>query len=546
VSDFARRVARVGIVVLALLVASLASIAGVSACGSRSPARRSLVVVTIDTLRPDHVTATVAPALTRLAEEAVVFDNAISVGPLTLPGHASLLTGQYPPQHGIRDNHLFALDLAIPTYTSLLKSRGYDTAAFVSAVVLDRRYGLAAGFDLYDDAIPGEQPERAAADTLAAATAWLQRRTAAEPPFFVWIHLFEPHAPYLTGSYAAEVSLADRELGRFFETLRARGFWEKAVLSVTSDHGESLGEHGEDTHGFFVYDSTIRIPWILKAPALKPGRFAPQARIVDVLPTMMALAETAPSDAPGLPAVEGHNLAPDLQRGHDPALTAYAETFLPRHQFNWSELTAIRTPDLKFIEAPDAELYRLRGDPGETRNLAAAEAALAARMRQAVPAAGRAATHRAQADAVQADRLMSLGYLGHAYTAPLLSGAQRPDPKSRLGVYRLVMSALTLSESGRANDALEALTQAEREEPDLVQVHYLKGVILGGQGRYGEAARALERTISLSPSHLGARFKLALALLRLGDHAQAERILLDVVADEPRKISAHQKHPHNS
>lgn len=515
-------------------------LAGVPACGPSPPARRSLLVITIDTLRPDHVTAAVAPALTRLAAEAVVFDNAISVGPLTLPGHASLLTGQFPPQHGVRDNHLYALDPAIPTYTSLLKSRGYATAAFVSAVVLDRRYGLAPGFDTYDDAVAGDTPERGAVATLGAAMSWLDRRTATDTPFFVWVHLFEPHAPYLTGTYAGEVSAADRELGGFFETLRTRGLWDDLVVSVTSDHGESLGEHGEDTHGYFVYDSTIRIPWILKAPALAAGRFVPQVRLVDVLPTMIALAETAPADTPGLTAVEGRDLSGDIRGARDPGLTAYAETLLPLHQFNWSELAAIRTPDLKFIEAPDPELYRLRDDPAETHNIVALEPALAERMRRAVPTVSRAAARRAQVDAVQADRLLSLGYLGHAYTAPAPAGTRRADPKSRLAVYQLVMSALTLSETGRPAEALDALTQAERQEPDLVQVHYLKGVILGGQERYREAAAALERTVALSPTHLIARFKLALAYLRLGDHTRAEGILQAVVADEPRNMRAYQ------
>lgn len=526
-----------------MLSALLAALVAASACGTPPPARRSILLVTIDTLRADHVTAALAPALSRVGTEGVAFDNAVSVGPLTLPSHASLLTGQFPPAHGVRDNYLFALDTSTPTYTQLLKTRGYDTAAFISAVVLDKRYGLASGFDVYDDAIDGDRPERPAGLTLAAAERWLAGRAANAPPFFMWVHLFEPHAPYLAGSYAAEVTAVDREVARFFDVLRGRGVWDNLVLSVTADHGESLGEHGEDTHGFFIYDSTIRIPWLLKAPGLAAGRFAPQVRLVDVMPTMLALADTAAPGAPEAPAVEGTDLVPSLRAGTDPGLSAYAETLLPKHQFGWSELSAIRTPDLKFIEAPEPELYRLRDDPGESRNLAASEAALVAKMRRVVAAtaaSGTPSAMRTQADAVEAQKLMALGYLGRAFSTPISSGAQRPDPKRKLEVYRLVMSALTLSEAGTPDAALTALAAAERAEPDLTQVHYLKGVILGGLERYREAAIALERTVALSPAHVLARFKLALAYLRLGEHARAEAVLLAVVADEPNNTRAYQ------
>jgi arylsulfatase A-like enzyme/Flp pilus assembly protein TadD len=522
----------------------IALVVGAGACRSSPPARLPIVLITIDTLRADHVSDAIAPTLAALGRDAVVFDNAVSVGPVTLPAHASLLTGQFPPAHGVRDNHLFALDASIPTYTSLLASRGYDTAAFVSAVVLDRRHGLNAGFGVYDDVITGESPERPAAETLAAAERWLgSRTTAAATPFFLWIHLFEPHAPYLAGSYAAEVTQVDRELARFFETLRRLGLWNHIVLSVTSDHGESLGEHGEDTHGFFIYDATIRIPWLLKAPTLPGRRFSPQVRLLDIMPTMLKLAGTAAAEAIDLPAVEGRSLAEDIRAGADPGLTAYVETLLPRHQFNWSELAGIRTADLKFISAPEPELYRLGEDPGETRNLAASEADLAARMRRVVAqaAAGRAAARRAPSEMVDAERLLSLGYLGQGSSAAEEpTGSPRPDPKRKLEVYRLVMAALTLSESGRADAALEALAKAERDEPDLTHVHYLKGVILGGQERYREAAGALERTVALNPKHVLARFKLALAYLRLGNHTRAEAVLQAVVADEPRNMRAYQ------
>lgn len=521
----------------------IAAACAASACGS-VPARRSIILITIDTLRPDHVSASISPALDALARQAVVFETAITVAPLTLPAHASLLTGQIPPAHGVRDNHLYSLDAKVPTYTSWLEARGYDTGAFVSAVVLDRRYGLDRGFDVYDADMPGQGPERRARDTLDRAEQWLSERSGAgHAPFFLWIHLFEPHAPYGAGSYASEVTDVDRELGRFLTVLRERGLWDDAVLSVTSDHGESLGEHGEDTHGYFVYDSTIRIPWILKAPDLAASRFTPQVRILDVMPTMIALAEAADETASALGPVEGVDLSASLSGGVDPGLDAYTETFLPRHQFNWSELKAIRTSSLKFIEAPTPELYRWRDDPGESRNLARSEAATAARMQSIVARASAsafAAPRRPQSDVAEAEKFMALGYVGQVDTRAEAAGVMRPDPKDKLEVYRLVMSALTLSESGRPDEALDALRRAERLEPDVTQVHYLQGVILGGQNRYREAAASLERTVAMNPRHDQARFKLALAYLRLGETTRAETVLRAVLADEPNNMRAYQ------
>lgn len=502
-----------------------------------------MILITIDTLRHDYINRDLAPALATLAREAMVFDTAVSVGPLTLPAHASLLTGLLPPAHGARDNHLFSLDGATATYPTLLKSRGYQTAAFVSAVVLDRRYGLDSGFDLYDDAMPGQHPERSARDTLSRAEQWLASRDGAtREPFFLWIHLFEPHAPYVTGSYAGEVTDVDRELGRFFDVLRTGGLWDEAVISVTSDHGESLGEHGEDTHGFFIYDSTIRVPWILKAPTLAHGRFAPQVRLLDVIPTMVALAE-ASETTPILSQAEGVDLSPYLRDGGDPGLDAYSETLLPSHQFNWSELKSIRTSTFKYIEAPEPELYRWRDDPGETKNLADSEKSTVARMQAIVARASTVATEaprRLSSDVVEAEKFLALGYIGHAHRPVGAGMTDRPDPKDKVGIYSLVMSALTLSESGRPEEALDALDRAADLEPNLTQVHYLKGLILGGQDRYKEAAAALERAVALNPRHVLARFKLALAYLRLGATAKAETVLQGVIADEPRNMRAYQ------
>jgi choline-sulfatase len=496
-----------------------------------------MIVITVDTLRADHVTPQVAPALANLARESVAFDQAITVAPLTLPSHTSLFTASYPPVHGVRDNAIYSLPAGTATYASKLRERGYATAAFVSAVVLDKRFGLDAGFDRYDDEISGS-PERHAAETLTRARDWLATNAVAGRPFFVWIHLFEPHAPYLAGSYAAEVTAVDRELDKFFSMLRERGLWNDLVLSVTSDHGESLGEHGEKTHGFFVYDSTLHIPWLLKARGLRARRFPHQVRIVDVMPTMVSLAGAG---AEALAGSDGVDLQRFIEGGNTPQLEAYADTMLPRHQFQWSDLRAIRNGALKYIAAPRPELYDVVADPGEQRNLIAERRGDAERLRkilEAIERRGSGAQRNAATDASLEEKFKALGYIGYAPAAPAVDNATLADPKDKLDVYMRAMTALEESENDKPEDALATLNAAERLDPNVAQIHYLKGSILGTEERYRDAAAALERAVTINPRFVLARFKLALAYVRLSRLDRAEEILRGVIADEPRNFRA--------
>jgi choline-sulfatase len=500
--------------------------------------RRSIVLVTIDTLRADAIGAG-TPALERLRAESLDFAQAVTVAPLTLPAHASLFTGLFPPAHGVRDNHIFALAQDLPSYTEMVRASGYATGAFVSSIVLAKRYGLARGFDEYDDQVEG--PERAGAETVERATAWLNR---VREPFFLWVHLFEPHAPYKAGSYAADVTEADRQTGRLLDALRARGMWDRTVVSITSDHGEALGDHGEATHGFFLYDSTLRIPWLLRAPGLAPGRYPHQVRIVDIMPTTTAIAGARGGGGGGpvvaVTALDGIDVGQHVAGQTDPNLEGYAETLLPRHQFNWSALRALRTPRFKYIEAPRPELYDLEKDPAERVNSAAGageRAAAATRALGAIERRGRRATRGPAADPALSDAFLSLGYIG--YAPPAAGGeATRPDPKDRLGVYLLVMRAIEESERGDRARALATLMDAAQQDPDVAQTHFLAGTILGQEGRFREAAAALERTLAINPRYTAARFKLALAKLRLGDHAAAERELDIVLREDPNDVRA--------
>jgi choline-sulfatase len=464
----------------------------------------------------------------------VVFDQAITVAPLTLPAHASLLTAAYPPRHGVRDNQVFALPAEIATFPAALKERGYATGAFVSAVVLDRHFGLNRGFDVYDDEIAG--PERSASETLARAERWID---GSGRPFFIWIHLFEPHAPYKSGSYEGEVKVVDAALGTFFAHLRDRGLWDNLIVSATSDHGESLGEHREQTHGFFLYDATLRIPWILKAPGLQPRRLPHLVRIVDEMPTIAELAGGAGRVLSDSANVDGVSLASVAAGAASQSLDAYSETYLPRDQFGWSALASVRNERLKYIEAPRSEFYDLTSDPAEAVNLITTRQDDANRLRRVLAATGRQSgrTTRPQSDPMLTEKLLSLGYIGYS-PAAAGSNASLADPKDKIEVYNFTMQALELSENGDLAGALRSVEQAERLDPHVAQVQFLKGSLLGQAGRFDQAVAALERTLALNPGYTGARFKLALALLRLGRADRAAEALNEAVREQPNDFRA--------
>jgi choline-sulfatase len=509
-----------------IVASSVAAVCIAAGCG-RAQSRRSLpssiVLITVDTLRSDYVRPDIAPAMAAFGREALIYDQAITAAPLTLPAHTSLLTGLDPPRHGVRDNEIYALSASVPTYPSLLKARGYRTAAFVSAPVLNRRYGLDRGFDVYDDEISG--PERDGTTTVAHAERWID---AAPQPFFAWVHLFEPHAPYRTGAYASEVSAADRAIDSLFKHLRSAQLWDDLVVSLTSDHGESLGEHGEDTHGFFLYEATLHIPWMLKAPHVTPGRVGRLARIVDELPTVLDVAGVHLE----APQSDGIDLAPAAR--NNPPAQAYSETFLPRDQFGWSELLSLRSERLKYIDAPQPELYDLARDPVERTNVVSVQPADARSLSHSLHAMAHASappgTAATPPSAIVAEQLMSLGYLG--VSRPSRRG-DLADPKSKLEVYKLTMRALELSEHDDADAALETVTRAEALDPKVAQVEFLKGSLLGRMGRFDEAVAALERTLALDPQHAPARYKLALAWLRLGRHDRAGEALHELLRQHP-------------
>jgi tetratricopeptide (TPR) repeat protein len=493
---------------------ALAAIAVIACTSCRQAAvdrpRPNVLLITIDTFRADRLGVGVAPALDRLAESSIRFTAARTAVPLTLPSHATILTGLLPPAHGVRENGVDQLGASHPTVAALLKTAGYETAAFVGAFVLDRRFGLARGFDVYDDRIPRDpaameslEAERSASVVIDRALAWLKTKDAAgslpdlsAPPsrFFVWIHLYDPHAPYTPPPefgrraptpYDGEIAYADAQIARVFDWLHARGQTDRTLVIVAGDHGEGLGYHGERTHGMLLYDSTLRVPLIVAAPGERPARRDEAVSLVDIAPTILhAVGLTPPAE------MQGH----DLLRGI-PNTNLYSETEYPRVA-GWSPLAALTDGRWKVIRAGGAsEVYDLADDPQEQRDLAASQAniveAMSARITAIRNGGGTAAPRSISPDAEQ--RLRSLGYV--ASTAPQAVDANAPNPAARVADWNTFEDALSALNGHRAGalPALEAL--AKRNPGALVfQATYARAQKEAGHvdralAAYREAAR---------------------------------------------------------
>jgi arylsulfatase A-like enzyme/Tfp pilus assembly protein PilF len=413
-----------------------------AACGGTEPtgapaspsAVRSVVLITVDTLRADRVgaygdTTARTPAMDALAARGVRFTNAFSAAPITLTSHASMLTGRYPSGHGARHNGM-RMDLAVPTLADTLSRAGLQTAAFIAAFPLDRRFGLIKGFGTYGDRMPrgpDGRPanERSGQMVVDEALVWLQRHRTDR--FFLWVHLFEPHAPYgdaRTGRpaqarYADDVAEADRQVGRLLDGLGDAA--ASTLVVLTSDHGEAFGEHGEIAHSIFVYDTTLRVPLVIAGPAIAPRTVDGDVSLVDLAPTIASQLRTGAFDADGI------DLSPVLAGASPPARTIYAESFAPLLDFGWSPLRAVRSAGWKFISAPKSELYQIAMDPGEAKNVIASDRSRAATLQADVDRfAGDTPPVGRKMDAEAAARLQALGYVSGRP-----SGTARPDPKDR-------------------------------------------------------------------------------------------------------------------
>jgi tetratricopeptide (TPR) repeat protein len=459
----------------------------------------------------------------------MVIENAFAHSPVTLPSHATLLTGRLPNEHGVRSNSLYRLTEAETTLAEVLRDAGYKTGAFVAAAVLDHRFGLAQGFEIYDDEIGPRGPEqliaeRPAASVAARAVDWLGG--VGESAFFLWVHFFDPHHPYdppeplrsrfADSPYDGEISYCDQQIGRLLEALRENGLRENTLVVVCSDHGESLGEHEEPTHGIFIYDATLRVPLILSGPGIPPGvRLEPGPKgLVDVFPTILARLGI---ESPGMVSGE------DLLAG-EPRELLYAESYMPRDFYNWSELRAVRTSKFKYIQAPQPELYDLASDPGENRNIVETQPQIAGQLASKLAAwttSGRETAYEPEPELLA--QLRSLGYVGGDLPAEVATKGEKPDPKEKIGVVVEFDRAIGLFETRRWNEAEKKLLEILESDPgNFLAEHYLGETrfSLGG-GREEDAIEAYQRAIDKGRDAPYYRVRLATLHEKLAQYRQA-------------------------
>lgn len=525
-----------------MTAASLAGCGGASTPPAATAAAegppRSVVLVTIDTLRADRLTPEIAPTLAALAGTGVRFTTARTAVPLTLPAHTTLLTGQRPPQHGVRLNgQTLAAD--VPTLATAFAGAGYRTAAFVGAYALDRRFGLARGFSTYDDQVSRDwdaadrlEAERPAGAVVDAAIAWLDRAPAG--PFFLWVHLYDPHAPYAPPEpyrthfagrpYDGEVAYADAEAGRLLAHLATRGRAAESVVVVAGDHGEGLGAHGEATHGLLAYDTTLRVPLVVAAPGLAPAVQPAPVSLADVAGAVLRLSRSGAT----LPAASTR----DLFDGNT-AAEVYAETEYPSVA-GWHPLRVLAGASRKLIRSSALEFYDVAGDAAETTDLTARETAAArAAVARLTALQGTTTATRGPSAEAQA-RLRSLGYASGPSAQSIAENA--PNPATVIDAWTRFERASALPPGAAAIRDLEALTR-EHPEGYVFVTGYARA--LAAVGGHGDAARTLKAAVTRFPQDAPLFHDLAVAARDAGDPAEALKAEQAALALDDSYAAAH-------
>jgi len=552
----------------------------------------NLLLVTLDTVRADHLgaygdTAAETPSLDALARQGVRFVAASSPVPLTLPAHSSLLSGLLPLHHGLHNNGAGSFPADRPTLATRLTAAGYRTGAFVGSFVLDHRFGLARGFATYDDEMErdaaggrAQDAERRGDRVVDRALAWLAQKAAgpaapagAPRPFFLWVHLYDAHAPYDPPApyrerhpgkpYDGEIAFADAQLGRLLAELDRRHWADRTVVAVAADHGEALGEHGELTHGLLLYEPTLHVPLLLRGPGLTAGRVVTTpVSLVDLAPTLAGLLgqPLAPLDSQPGAGLDGRDLSAALARGVEPpAADLYAETRYPA-LFGWSPLAALRRRGRKYIAAPRPELYDLERDPKEAENLAENLAApgkhpeiageaqgFAGRLATLARSARPTASPAAGIDAETRARLESLGYAAGSTPAaaaahsalPPTAGADTADPKDRVALFRRYEAANTDLRAGRRDAALPILAELVLADPGNP---VFRGKLAQGYRERGDLGPAIElyrRAAESAPGDSEAWYNLGVTLSEAGQAPAAEKALARSLALDASRPETH-------
>ncbi len=530
-----------------LLIAAFLILLG--GCSSR-PRDWNVLVITIDTLRADHVSAidqkspVKTPNIDSVAKEGAVFTRAFAHAPLTLPSHASIFTGLTPVAHGIHDNSGFRLPDRYTTLAEVLKEKGYKTGAFVSAFPLDSRFGLNQGFDVYDDKYGAGKKfqfffaERRAERTLSLAKNWLKN---AGNRWFLWIHLFDPHQPYnppepyktkyKNDLYSGEIAYTDHELGKFFKFLRDSGLWKNTIIVITSDHGEALGEHGERTHGYFAYNSTLHVPLIIHYPGIKPIKTDKKVSHIDIFPTLCDILNIHPPDF-----LQGKSLLKEIKGKGTGDKVIYFEALSAYYNRGWAPLRGFIRRNIKYISLPIKEVYDIDRDFDETRNLASGydtiELEKQLKKIMARYSRGFVTEGRRKLGAEEMKKLQSLGYVvGTARKKKFYS--KTDDLKVLLPYHLKLMDAIRLYSEGKIEEAIPLLEEIVTQRPEFVQAYTTLATMYRVTGRFEKAEELLKRGLKYNPDDNSLLSTLGITLVEKGEPEKAIPLLKKALKIDP-------------
>ena len=572
-------VRRLGSPFLLFVLLAISSVAAEHPAQHRKTAPRrgpsqypNIILITLDTTRADRMgflgsKRGLTPNLDALAKQGVVFSRAYSHVPLTTASHTTILTGTYPQFNHV-DDFGVPLSAKLPYLPDLLHHRGYQTGAFVGSLILDPLDGTAPGFDRgFDVYDAGFHMRRLGADryktverrgevVVAHALGWLSQ--IPDKPFFLWVHLYDAHDPYdppppykqrfATQPYDGEIAYADSCVGKLLDALRQHGLYDETLIAVMADHGESLGAHGENTHGVFLYDETLHVPLLIKLPLnhWAGRRIEARAGLVDVAPTILAAAGlTPPSEMQGQSLLGLVKAEPDAKAGESlPDRPAYAETDYPHRAFGWSSLRALRTGKYLFIQAPERELYNQASDPEEVHNLAGTSKAvadtLASQLVDFRDKTSQSLVDLAKPDPEKMQKLQALGYVGSdtgpAQDAQVLSGA---DPKSRIEIANLLHDAMFDVEDARYEQAIPLLQRALAVQPEMPVANMQYGIAQTRLRHFNLAIAPLRKAVALQPDNGMGHYELGLALFETGDWKGAAPEFEAAAGRAPRWADAH-------
>lgn len=510
----------------------------------------NIIFFTIDTLRADHLECygydrVKTPNINRWASEGILFKDNIVQAPLTFPSHSSIFTGTYPLHHGVRDNGGFYLGEDQITLAEALKNQGYTTGAFVAAFVLDSRWGLDQGFDYYYDnfdltkykTVSLDSVQRRGDEVLAEAFKWLEANS--EKKYFAWIHLYDPHTPYDPpepykteysgrhfGLYDGEIAYVDQLMGEFRNFMEKKNLLDKTLIILTADHGESLGEHKESAHGFFIYDSDVRVPLIIRFPKnkLAASVITNQVRSIDIMPTILNMLGEEPPES-----VQGESFLPlILRKKEGDERSAYSETYWPNFHYGWSELKSLRKGRYKFIDAPKPELYDILEDPGEVNNLANKKAALGHEMKRKLvtlidkySAEGIEDKGPKKVDNDSLVKLQALGYIGSFHSSSKRKEGKLADPKDKIELYNEIKVAQFLVTEKKMDQAEKKIKDVLNKDSSVLEARYVLGNIYSKQKKYDEAIEEFKKALAVNPDYYEAIFGLALAYKRTENYDEA-------------------------